>query len=158
MSELKARLEFAKIAAMKARGAAEGDEKVAADLELSTVRAALTAVSKAETSTKERQSLNDDAVVAVLRKEIKQREDAATVYADAGETARAEKETAEAEVLRKFVPQLLDEDATRTLVRSVVTENGVTDMKGMGVVMKALNGRTDIDKGLASKIVRELIG
>lgn len=153
---LKARLEVDKVTAMRA-ATGMGPEAVEATMRLSVIRAALTAISKAETAGKERIELDDTAVFAVLRKEVKQRHDAASMYADAGETARAEKETAEAAMVAVYLPQMLDEDATRTLVAGVIAETGASGPQGIGVVMKAIGARADIDKALVSRIARDLL-
>lgn len=153
---LKARLEVDKVTAMRA-ATGMGPEAVEATTRLAVIRSALTAIAKAETAGKSRVELDDAAVLAVLRKEVKQRHDAATMYRDAGETARADKETAEADMISVYLPQMLDAEATRTLVAGVIAETGATGPQGIGVVMKAVGARADIDKALVSAIARELL-
>ena len=67
---LKARLEADKITAMRAVSGM-GPEAVEATMRLAVIRSALTAIAKAETAGKERIELDDTAVLAVLRKEVK---------------------------------------------------------------------------------------
>lgn len=153
---LKARLEVDKVTAMRS-ATGMGPEAVEATMRLSVIRAALTAIAKAETAGKARIELDDAAIYPVLRKEVKQRHDAATMYADAGETARAKAETAEADMLTVYLPQMLDADATRTLVAAIIAETGATGPQGIGLVMKSIGARTDIDKALVSAIARELL-
>ncbi|MCI5046164.1 MAG: GatB/YqeY domain-containing protein, partial [Aquisalinus sp.] len=53
--------------------------------------------------------LTDEEVLAVLTKMVKQREDSAKTYEDAGRIELAEQERAEIEVIREFLPRQLDE-------------------------------------------------
>lgn len=155
MSTLQARLETAKTEAMKAK--LKAADKTAITIRLQAIRSLLTAIAKAETSGKDRVELTDENVIAVLRKEYKQRQESAAVYSQAGQTERAEQELAEAEVINEFLPQLLDEAATEELVKATIAELGVTDMKGMGRVMGAFKARTDLDRGLVNQIVRRIL-
>lgn len=154
---LKATLEAEKLQAMKARKGLSGAELKQADVRLSAVRAALTALSKLETSFKTRRELTDEEAVAALRKEVAQRVEAARVYGEAGAVDRREKELAEAAVLEAFLPKQLDSAATRELVQAVIAEKGLSGPQAIGQVMGALKSRSDVDKGLASKIARELL-
>lgn len=153
---LKARLEVDKVTAMRT-ATGTGPEAAEATMRLSVVRSALTAISKAETAGKSRIELDDAATLAVLRKEVKSRHDAATMYADAGETARADKEAAEANMVLAYLPQMLDAEATRVLVTNIIADTGATGPQGIGLVMKTIGARADIDKALVSSIARGLL-
>lgn len=126
-------------------------------LRLNTLRSISAAVSKVETSGKQRRELNDDDVISVLRKEIKTRQESAEIYRNASETERAEKETQEAEILSEYVPAQLSEEDTRALVAALIAEKKVEGPRGIGVVMKELKNRSDIDTALASKITKDLL-
>ena len=79
------------------------------------------------------------------------------MYRDAGETARADRETTEADMLSVYLPQMLDENATRALVAGIIAETGATGPQGIGLVMKAVGARGDVDKALVSTIAREML-
>lgn len=113
-------------------------------------------LTEAETRKKTRESLSDDEVVSQLRKMVSQRETVAQQYEDAGRPEKAQRERDEAAVISEFVPQLMDEDATRNVVAEVIAETGATSMKDMGKVMGALK-KYDVDMGLASSIVKEML-
>lgn len=157
MSTMKDKLEAEKILAMKAKRCAEGDELVFVATRLSAIRAALTAIAKVETGFKERRDLTDEEVVTVLRREVAQREESARAYSEAGETLRAATERAEAAILDVFLPGLLDEAGTRALVESIIADQGISGPQSIGRVMGALKSRSDVDKGLASKIAKKLL-
>jgi uncharacterized protein len=114
------------------------------DIAVSTLRMALAAITNAEVAGKEHKTLTDDDIVGVLRSEIRKRSDAATMYADAGRTELARRERGEADVLARYVPAELDDDALGAVVREEVERantGGVTGPKAMGVVIKAVRER-----------------
>lgn len=79
----------------------------------------------------------------VVRKQIKQREDAIAMYAKAGREELAEKEKAEIAVLEAFLPREMTEEELRPIVETVVAELGATSKKDMGRVMKEMQQRTE---------------
>lgn len=80
--------------------------------------------------------------IAVIRKQLKQREDAADQYKKANRPELAEKEEAEIAVLSKYLPAPLSQEEVAALVDAVVAELGATSKKDMGNVMKVLQERT----------------
>jgi len=82
--------------------------------------------------------------VQVLRSEIRKRNDAAGLYADAGRDELAQRERGEADVLSRYVPAELDDDALHAIVADEVTRaaaEGATGPKAMGTVIKAVRAR-----------------
>src|SRR6187549_3518606 len=96
------------------------------ELTTSTLRMALSAVRNAEVSGTEARSLSDDEVTAVLTKEAKKRREAATAFADAGRTEQAAKESAEGEILDRYLPKQLSDDEIADLVAGALTAGGFT--------------------------------
>lgn len=126
---------------------------------LNTLRSISAAVSKAETSGKQRKELDDEGVISVLRKEIKTRRESAEIYRNANEAERAEKEDTEAGILSEYVPVQLSEDDTRTVIAEIISSENLSSAgaRGIGAVMKEIKSRSDIDPGIASKIARDLL-
>jgi len=91
--------------------------------------------------------LNEGEIVAVIRKEVKKRQDSFEQFEKADRNDLAEKEKAEIEVLEKYLPKALDAEALEKIVDEVIAEVGATSKKEMGQVMKALQekvaGRAD---------------
>src|SRR5690242_9355148 len=106
MSTLKDRLTADMRAALKARD----------ELTTSTLRMALAAIGNAEVAGKEKRELTDDEVLAVLTREAKKRREAATAFADAGRAEQAAKETAEGEVIDRYLPKQLSDEELSGLV------------------------------------------
>lgn len=97
--------------------------------------------------------VDDDGVVQVLARGIKQRRDTAEQMRAAGRDELAEQETAQATVLETYMPEAMSEDDVRRLVREAVA-SGATDIgRVMGTLMPRIRGRFDGKE--ANRIVRE---
>lgn len=134
MSALKSQIQADLTAAMKS-----GDETVK-----STLRMVLSAISNAEVAGESAVALTDDEVVRVLQQESKKRHEAAEVYAQAGRAEAASKESAEAEVIGRYLPAAMSADELKIVVAEEVAaaaERGATGMKAMGQVVKAVRER-----------------
>jgi uncharacterized protein YqeY len=127
MSTLKDALTTDMRAALKARD----------EVTTSTLRMALAAIGNAEVAGKEKRSLSDDEIVAVLTREAKKRREAATAFADAGRTEQAAKETAEGEVLDRYLPTQLSDDDLVEIVTGALQAGGFSGKGQMGPAMKA---------------------
>ncbi len=93
---------------------------------------------------------------AVVRKQMKQREDAIAMYTQAGRPELAEKEQAEIAVLAAFLPKEMEEVEVLPLLEAVIAELGATSKKDMGRVMKEMQARTE---GRApGKLLSRLVG
>src|SRR4051794_21570653 len=93
---------------------------------------------------------------AVLRRERKQRVEAATAYRDAGNDERAAAEEADIPLIDEFLPQALSEDELAALVDEAIAETGASTMRDMGRVMGLVTQRSEgrADGRAASELVR----
>ena len=107
------------------------------ELTTSTLRMALSAVRNAEVSGTEARDLSDDEVLGVLTKEAKKRREAASAFAGAGRADQAAKETAEGEILDRYLPKQLGDDEIAELVAGALAAGGITGKAQMGPAMKA---------------------
>ena len=99
--------------------------------------------------------LDDEGVLQVVTKAIKQRRDASEQMRAAGRGELAEKEEAQSEVLHAYLPEGLSEDEVRAIVQEIV-DSGVDQMGTvMGQVMPRIRGRFDGKE--ANRIVREVL-
>lgn len=116
---------------------------------LSSLKAKITEAEKAGFS----QNLNDEEVVKVLVKAIKQREESQKIFEDAGRDELARKECDEACVLRKYMPaQMSDQEISESLIEimqsfsGVITNPNALQGKTIGEFNKRFNGRADLGK------------
>ncbi len=100
--------------------------------------------------------LSDAEEQAVVRKQIKQREDAIALYAQAGRTEQVEKEQTEITVLAALLPREMTEAEILPVLEAVIAELGASTKKDMGRVMKEMQARTE---GRApGKLLSQLVG
>jgi uncharacterized protein YqeY len=103
--------------------------------------------------------LEDAEAMAVIRKEVKKRQDSIESFEKAGRAELADKEKAEIEVLSAYLPKALSADEIAALVREAIAEAGATSRKEMGAVMKVANekaaGRVD-GKTLSAEVQKQL--
>jgi uncharacterized protein YqeY len=103
---------------------------------------------------------DDELVLRIVRRELKQREESAQAYADAGRDGSARQEQAKAELLRAYLPaQITDQELERELA-AVIAEVRPQGPRDMGAVMKAANARLAgrAEGGRIAAVARRLIG
>ncbi len=116
-------------------------------LTTTVLRSVLAAMKEARVAEGAADELTDADVEAIVAREAKKRDEAATAFADAGREEQAAKERAEGEVLARYLPQPLTEAELEELVARVLDAGGFTTPKDMGPAMKAVQaevaGRAD---------------
>ena len=85
--------------------------------------------------------LDDAAALAVVRKEMKKRQDSIESFEKGNRPELAAKEKSEAEILAVYLPQALGAEELTALVAACIAETGATSKKEMGAVMKLANER-----------------
>ena len=113
---------------------------------LGVIRLILAAIKQVEVD--ERIQLDNDRVILVLDKMLKQRRESIRQFADAGRHDLVAIEEAEVLVIQDFLPQALDEEEIDAMVSDAVVESGAASVKDMGKVMGLLKakmqGRADM--------------
>lgn len=131
------------------------------ELTVAVLRSVIAAVKEARVAGKEAHDVTDDDVLALIGKEAKKREEAATAFGDAGRTEQADRERAEGEVLAQYLPAKLTDDELGALVDRVLAEGGFTSPQDMGTAMKATQaevaGRAD-GKAVSTLVKSRLTG
>jgi uncharacterized protein len=79
--------------------------------------------------------LTEEEEEVVLRRQLKQREESAEAFRRAGREGRAASESAEADIVREYLPEPLSPEELEQVVDRAMRETGATGMKDMGVVM-----------------------
>lgn len=100
-------------------------------------------------------SLPDTDVIAVIKKQVKQRQESIDQYQSGGRQDLAEKEKAELAILKGYLPQEMSESELNALVRAAIQEAGAQSMKDMGKVMKLMT--TKVQGRADNKLVSELV-
>ncbi|HSQ33805.1 MAG TPA: GatB/YqeY domain-containing protein [Peptostreptococcaceae bacterium] len=102
-----------------------------------------------------RVELNDDQVIDVIAKQLKQGRDSLAEFQKAGREDLVQQIEAEIEVLKEYLPQQLSEEELEAIVKETIAEVGATSSKDMGKVMSAVRPKV---KGRADgKLINELV-
>ncbi len=125
---------------------------------LSTVRLIQSAVKDRDIANRGlgKEAASDDEILQILQKMVKQREESAKIYEDAGRAELATQEREEIDVLKTFMPEQLSDDRVDEIVAAVVAEIGAAGMKDMGKVMAVLRERYagQMDFAKASGVIK----
>ena len=131
-------------------------------LRLSTLRMVSAAITNADIEARGQGKAPpaEEAILAILQKLIKQRQESAELYDKGGRGELAAKEREEIGVIQSFLPQQLGAAEMEAAIADIIEELGATTPKDMGKVMAALKaawpGRMDFAK--ASGLVKSLLG
>lgn len=100
--------------------------------------------------------LDEKDVQAVLKRMIKQYQDALSDFSNAGRRDLVEKQQAEIDIVSGYLPEALPKEEIEKIVKAALDKSGETDFgKAMGIAMKAVDGRAD--GGDVREIVQRLI-
>jgi uncharacterized protein YqeY len=146
--ELKAELQEAAKTALK-----NGDT-----LRVSTLRLLLAAIKNEEI--KLRKQLGDEEVQRIVASLSKQRNESIELYRHGGRNDLAQKEEAELQILKEFLPQPLTERELESLIRESIAESGARGIQDLGKVMKRVmpkvSGRSDGKR--VNELAKALLG
>ena len=102
-----------------------------------------------------RVELEDDEIVDLIAKQLKQTRDSREEFSKAGRDDLVSKAEAEIEVLKEYLPQQLSEEELNKIVISTISEVGATSMKDMKKIMTSIMPKV---KGKADgKLINELV-
>lgn len=126
-------------------------------LALNTIRMARAHIRQAEIDNGHA-DFNDDQVLAVLRKEVKQRKETLSEIESSGREDLVEQTKAEIDVLEKYLPAEMTPEAVEAAVKEIVDAMD-PGQKNMGSVMKAVMAKLkgQADGKLINQIVRKLL-
>jgi uncharacterized protein YqeY len=103
--------------------------------------------------------VTDDDVMGALMNAAKTRQQSIDEFGKAGRQDLVAKETAELEVVRRYLPKQLGETETRALVQALIAELGLASKKDVGRLMKEAMARHKgaVDGKLVQKLAAELL-
>jgi uncharacterized protein YqeY len=101
---------------------------------------------------------DDAAVMSVLQKAIKRRQDSISQYQSGGRPELAEQETVELQVLQKYLPEQMTVEEIENEVKALIEALGATSSRDMGKVMKAWkHDSATADRKMVSDVVKKLL-
>ena len=140
-------------------------EKIKADLitamkeqdkfKLDVIRMLKSAVQMEEINKKD--TLTDDEVLAVIKREVKKRNSSIEEYSKFNKTDVVDSLKKEIDILSTYLPPELSEEEIITIVENTIKELNAESIKDMGRVIKEISNKysASVDMGKVSKIVKE---
>jgi uncharacterized protein YqeY len=129
-------------------------------LKLSTLRMVSAAIKNADIEARTSKGpLDDDAILGIMQKLIKQRQDSVELYEKGGRAELAQQEKDEIEIIKGLLPAQMSEAEMKAAIAEVIKQEGATGVKDMGKVMAALKAAYagKMDFGKASGAVKGLL-
>lgn len=103
--------------------------------------------------------LDDATIEQLIAREVKKRNESATIYDGAGRPELADNERAEVKVMSVYIPQQLSEDDIKLVVDRIISDLGITSPSAfgqvIGVVKKELGNSAD--GALVAKLVKNAL-
>ena len=127
-------------------------------IRLESLRALKTAIMIAETE-KGAEKLNDNRILKIIQKLVKQRKDASEIYLNQGREDLAKEELDQLLVLESFLPEQISNEELTKIIKKIISDLGAESISDMGKVMgkasNQLSGKADGKQ--ISLIVRKLL-
>ena len=126
---------------------------------LGVIRLMIAAVKQADIEPGVKDGIDEAGIVTVLTRMGKQRRDSIEQYNSGGRPELAAKEAAEIRIIEGYLPEMMDEAATREAISRIIAETGASAPKDMGRVMGPLKARYAgrVDMGKASAWVKDML-
>ena len=99
---------------------------------------------------------DDDDILDILTKMVRQREESSKLYHDAGRVELEAQELEEIEIIREFLPKPMSEEETAGAIREIIAETGAESLRDMGKVMGVIKERYrgQIDMAKAGALIK----
>ena len=124
-------------------------------LKVSVLRMALSAIKTLQIE-KNIKSLDDDAVIQILQRQVKEHRESIEQFGKGGRSDLVKKESAELKILQEYLPKELTEEDLMPIVKAAISETGAVTKADTGKVMKAVMEKV---KGRADgKTINMLVG
>ncbi len=104
-----------------------------------------------------REEVSEQDVLALLQKMVKQREESAAIYEEAGRDELAMQEREEIAIIKDYLPEMMADEDVVVAIDEAIAATGAAGLRDMGKVVAALKEKYPgrIDFGQASRVVKE---
>ncbi|MBI2022885.1 GatB/YqeY domain-containing protein [Candidatus Daviesbacteria bacterium] len=125
------------------------------EIKVSTLRLLISEINNARIQ--KGSELEENDIIAVVKREAKKRKEAIEAYTTGGNTDAAAKEEAELKILEAYLPEEMSEEELTQIVEDVINELGAKSISDMGRVIGGVMGKVEgrADGGRVSAIVRD---
>lgn len=123
---------------------------------VAALRSLKTAIMETKTAANGKKDLEDEDIIKIIQKLVKQRKESMEIYSQAKRHELVDKEQQEMFVLMNYLPKMLSESEAEEIVTKTIADLGATSMRDMGKVMGFINKTYagQVDGAMVSKIVK----
>jgi uncharacterized protein YqeY len=123
-----------------------------------TIRAINTMIKQIEVD--QRVELNDEDIIKLIQKGIKQREEAIAQFKEASRDDLVQKEQEQIDIFSTYLPKQLDDEELEKIIAAIISEVGATSMKDMGKIMNPAKAKIggSADGKRINMMVKKLLG
>ena len=133
--------------------------KAKEELKVSVLRLLKAAIMKFEVSGETKVDADDEKVLQLIQKEVKQRQDSVASYQKGGRAELAAKEEQEIKILETYLPPKMSDTELKGIIEETIAQTGAKNKSEFGKVMGALMPKVKgkADGQVVSKMVGELL-
>ena len=127
-----------------------------------TIRLILAAIKDKDIASRtedNREGISDESILSLFASMIKQRNDSIEMYKKGNRQDLADKEQAEIDIIREFMPKQLSAEEVAAAIKAVIAATGASSIKDMGKVMGELKAKYagQLDFSAASATIKQML-
>ncbi len=127
-----------------------------------TIRLILAAIKDKDIASRteeNRDGISDESILSLFASMIKQRNDSIEMYKKGNRQDLADKEQAEIDIIREFMPKQLSAEEVAAAIKTVIAATGASSIKDMGKVMGELKAKYagQLDFSAASATIKQML-
>ena len=124
-------------------------------LRLESLRSIKSAILLEKTKSSSDKTLDENEIIKILQRLVKQRNDSAKIYNEQNREDLANIEVAQSKIISEFLPEQLNETELTEIINTTITELNASSMKDMGTVISEVNKK--VSGRAEGRIIAEMV-
>ena len=124
-------------------------------LRLESLRSIKSAILLEKTKVSSDKTLDENEIIKILQRLVKQRNDSAKIYSEQNREDLANIEVAQSKIISEFLPEQLNETELTEIINTTITELNASTMKDMGTVISEVNKK--VSGRAEGRIIAEIV-
>lgn len=124
-------------------------------LRLESLRSIKSAILLEKTKFPSDKTLDENEIIKILQRLVKQRNDSAKIYNEQNREDLANIEVAQSKIISEFLPEQLNETELTEIINTTITELNASSMKDMGTVISEVNKK--VSGRAEGRIIAEIV-
>ena len=124
-------------------------------LRLESLRSIKSAILLEKTKSSSDKTLDENEIIKILQRLVKQRNDSAKIYNEQNREDLANIEVAQSKIISEFLPEQLNETELIEIINTTITELNASSMKDMGTVISEVNKK--VSGRAEGRIIAEIV-